>query len=253
MTSEDKSTQGIRLSAALPVFAETDSVSELVEGLHQLLGDELHQIVLVTSKHSPPESVSACEALEREYPTVEVSVQRHYPGLGLAVRQGIEECTGSHILLMDSDGEMDVNSVPQMLDLLKRDHLDLVIASRWMKGGGTEGYDRFKYFLNLGYQKLFGVLFRTPITDLTLGFKMGGADVLQGFSWSGQYHEIGCETTLRPIRAGFRVGQVPTVWRRRKQGESNNSFMRNFRYVGMAWRILTGDAHAQMIERTSSP
>ncbi len=253
MTSEDKSMQGIRLSAALPVFAETDSVSELVEGLHQLLGEELHQIVLVTSKDSPPESVSVCETLERDYPAVEVSVQRHYPGLGLAVRQGIEECTGSHILLMDSDGEMDVNSVPQMLDLLKRDRLDLVIASRWMKGGGTEGYDRFKYYLNLVYQKIFGVLFRTPITDLTLGFKMGGADVLQGFSWSGQYHEIGCETTLRPIRAGFRVGQVPTVWRRRKQGESNNSFMRNFRYVGMAWRILTGDAHAQMIERTSSP
>ena len=242
----------MRLSAALPVFAETNAVREVVEGLVELVGDKLHQVVLVTSKHSPSESVTVCEELARRFDPVEVSVQLHYPGLGLAVRQGIEECTGTHILLMDSDGEMDVGSVPTMIELLEREALDLVIASRWMKGGGTEGYDRVKYFLNLGYQKLFGLLFRTPITDLTLGFKLGGANVLQGFSWSGQYHEIGCETTLRPIRAGFRVGQVPTVWRCRKQGESNNSFMRNFRYVGMAWRILTGDERDQMVERTSS-
>jgi hypothetical protein len=76
--------------------------------------------------------------------------------------------------------------------------------------------------------------------------------VLQGFEWQGQYHEIGCETTLRPIRAGYRVGQVPTVWRQRKQGRSNNSFITNFRYVGMALAILTGDKRARMAERISS-
>jgi len=118
-----------------------------------------------------------------------------------------------------------------------------------MKGGGTEGYDAVKYYLNFWYQKLFGVLFRTPITDLTLGFKLGRSDVLQGFAWCGQYHEIGCETTLRPIRAGFRVGQVPTVWRRRKQGTSNNSFMKNFRYVGMALSILAGAKNNRIVER----
>jgi dolichol-phosphate mannosyltransferase len=252
MTLGHREQQGIRLSAALPVFAETDSVRELVDTMVDLLGERLHEVILVISRRSPPESFAACEELAGRHPRVRVSEQKHYPGLGLAVRQGIEECTGTHILLMDSDGEMDVRTVPPMLALLERDDLDMVVASRWMKGGGTEGYDPLKYCLNLGYQKLFKALFRTRISDLTLGFKLARAEVLQGFEWQGQYHEIGCETTLRPIRAGYRVGQVPTVWRQRKQGRSNNSFITNFRYVGMALAILTGDKRARMAERISS-
>lgn len=240
MASSSESRRGIRLSATLPVLAETDAVREVVEGLLRLVGDELHEVVIVISRFSPPESQATCEALATTHTAVKVSEQLEYPGLGFAVRQGIEECTGSHILLMDSDGEMDVETVPSMLHALKAGDLDLVVASRWMEGGGVEGYDSLKYYLNFFYQKLFGALYRTPITDLTLGFKLGRAEVLQGFRWRGQFHEIGCETTLRPIRAGCRVGQVPTVWRCRKQGVSNNSFPRNFRYVGMASSILVG-------------
>lgn len=228
----------IRLSVVLPVYAETESVRQIVEALERLVGPRLHEVLIVISRDSPAESFAVSEGLARRTPQVEVMEQRDYPGLGFAIRQGIEAAGGSHILLMDSDGEMDVETVPQMLVALERDDLDLVIGSRWAEGGGVEGYDSFKYYLNMVYQYLFRWLYRTHVRDLTLGFKLGRAEVLQGFDWSGQYHEIGCETTLRPIRAGYRVGEVPTVWRQRRQGRSSNPLWRNLRYVWMALAIL---------------
>ena len=87
-------------------------------------------------------------------------------------------------------------------------------AGRWARGGGAEGYDRLKYVLNRGYQTLFRVLFRTRIHDLTLGFKLARADVMKSLPWTSQFHDIGCETTMRVLRAGYRVVEVPTVWRR---------------------------------------
>ena len=239
----------MRLSVALPVFAETDSVREVVEGLKAGVGAALSEVVIVISKSSPSESYAVCEELRDRFTWVKLSEQSDSPGVGIGVREGIEQCRGTHILLMDSDGEMDVNTVPVMLAALEAGDLDMVVASRWTEGGGVEGYDSFKYYLNIVYQKLFGFLYQTAITDLTLGFKLARAEVLKGFDWRGQFHEIGCETTLRPIRAGYRVGEVPTVWRRRKQGVSKNTFHRNFRYVGMALSILLAGQSRQRLRQ----
>jgi dolichol-phosphate mannosyltransferase len=130
-----------------------------------------------------------------------------------------------------------------MVDKLVSAGADMVVASRWMPGGGVVGYDRAKYFLNRGYQLLFRVLFRTPVHDLTLGFKLCRADVMKAMPWDSEFHDIGCETTLRPIRAGCVVAEVPTVWVCRKEGSSSNPFLNNFKYVWKALAILTDPSH----------
>ena len=233
----------LRLSAVLPVFAERDTVAEIARGLVELVGAELHEIILVVASRAPAETWDVCRAVEREIPLARVSEQRENPGLGLGVRQGIAEARGTHVLLMDSDGEMDVRTVPAMLAALKREGADMVVASRWMKGGGVEGYDPFKYWLNRGYQLLFRLLYRTRVHDLTLGFKLCRADLFQALPWDSRFHDIGCETTMRPIRAGAVMTEVPTVWVRRKQGVSSNPFRGNFRYLFKALAILLDPRH----------
>ena len=114
----------------------------------------------------------------------------------------------------------------------------LVVASRWIKGGGFSGYSPVKYWLNWGFQQIFRILFRTSIHDLTYGFKLMRAELAHGIAWEGTLHEIACETTLKPVRTGAKVAEVPSKWTARTQGQSKNTFMRNFRYVGTAWRIL---------------
>lgn len=226
----------MRLSVVLPVLAERASVEELVAGLRQRIGGVLHEVLLVVAGGAPPETREICADLARA-PEVRVVEQQRNPGLGLAVREGLAAASGSHILLMDSDGEMDVETVPRMVARMQSGDVDMVVGSRWARGGGVVGYDRLKEKLNRVYQALFRALYQTPVHDLTLGFKLARAEVLQRPDWRSQFHDIACETTLGVIRAGHRVTEVPTVWRCRVAGVSSNPFRRNWLYVRTALRI----------------
>ena len=238
-TGGEASRAAVRVSVVLPVLAEEETIREIAHGLRDGLGEALHEIIVVVASRAPEKTLRICEEVAAEVPVARVSMQRKNPGLGLAVRQGIKEATGTHVLLMDSDGEMDVNTVPLMVDKLVSTGVDLVVASRWTRGGGVVGYSRTKYVLNRAFQVVFRILFRTRVRDLTLGFKLCRADVMKALHWNAQYHDIGCETTLRPVRAGCSVAEVPTTWVARQQGASSNPFRNNFIYLWKTLLILT--------------
>jgi dolichol-phosphate mannosyltransferase len=253
-----------RVSVVLPVHSETDTVRQIAGWLRATLAELLHEIVIVLSPRSQPASQDVCAALAAADARIRVYVQKNNPGLGHAVREGMQRTTGNLVLLMDSDGEMENETVLCLLaEMISGGH-DLVVASRWGNGGGFRGYSRLKYWLNWGFQQLFRVLFWTRIRDLTYGFKLMRGELARGIVWEGTLHEIACETTLKPIRLGVSVGQFASVWTARAQGASKNTFCRNFRYVAMALKIWlrgvasradpdspTGDASEERLARAA--
>jgi dolichol-phosphate mannosyltransferase len=230
-----------RISVVLPVFSETDSVLEVASGLRRILGTSLDEVVIVLSPRSSAESRAVCESLVKDDPRFRIHVQVNNPGLGHAVREGYALTRGNLVLNIDSDNEMEIESVGKMVDEMARGGFAMVSASRWAKGGGLSGYGKGKYWLNWGFQKLFRVLFWTRSTDLTYGYKLMRGELARGIVWKGELHEIACETTLKPIRLGVPVSEVATHWRARTQGVSKNTFLRNFRYVSMALGIRFGN------------
>jgi hypothetical protein len=227
-----------RISVVLPVYSETDTVRAIVVWLRETLGTQLEEVLIVLSPYSRGESRALCEALRREDARVRLFVQEVNPGLGNAVREGLARTRGNLVLLMDADGEMEIETVLHFLAQMAAGPRGLVVASRWMPGGGFSGYARLKYCLNWLFQQTFRLLFRTSLTDLTYGFKLMRGELARGIEWEGTLHEIACETTLKPIRLGVPVTQVPSKWTARKQGASKNTFLRNFRYLSMALTIL---------------
>lgn len=227
-----------RVSVVMPVFSETDTVRQIAEWLLRELGPRLHEIILVQSPRSSETSRAVCQGLTDEYQQVQLHVQHENPGLGRAVREGFALATGNLVLMIDSDGEMEIETVPRLLSTMAAGGHALVAASRWLPGGGFSGYSRVKYYLNWCFQQLFRWLFWTPLHDLTYGFKLIRAELVHGIDWQGTLHEIACETTLKPIRLGVSVAEVPSKWTARTQGVSKNTFWRNFRYVRIAASIL---------------
>jgi dolichol-phosphate mannosyltransferase len=227
-----------RISAILPVFSETTTLVDLAQDLVRLLGPDLFEIRIMTSPKSPSETLDACGRAGALFPNTRVSAQRQNPGVGFAYRQGIEEAEGDLLLLMDTDGEFDAETAPRLLAKQRETGADLVVGSRWMRGGGVEGYPPLKYLFNRVYQALFRLLYRTRIHDLTFGYKLGTAALLKSLPVKAQFQEIGCEITLRALKAGARVEEVPTVWRCRKEGASTNPLKRNLRYASLALSIL---------------
>lgn len=227
-----------RVSVVTPVLNEVESLRGLHRDLEGLLGDSLLEFIIVHSPRSSAETRETCRTLAELDPRVRVIEQRENPGVGRAFREGYAIATGDPILSVDSDGEMEADAVPQMLTKMIEGNHALVVGSRWAPGGGFVGYSRLKKPLNWMFQQLFRLLFHTKIHDLTYGFKLTRAAIVRAIKWEATLHEIGCETTLKPIRLGVSVAEVPTTWTARAEGRSSNRFSSNFRYVKTAIHIL---------------
>jgi dolichol-phosphate mannosyltransferase len=228
----------IRMSVVIPVYSETDSLRKLVFDLGRLFGDRIMEFIVVVADRSSADSKAVCSELAAQDSRIRVLPQNNNPGVGNAYKEGLAAALGDPILTIDSDGEMEVATAPLLLDKMLEGNHGLVIGSRWMRGGGFSGYGKLKYILNLGFQKVFRVMFCTRLHDLTYGYKLLRLRVVKDVDWTSTRHEIGCETTLKPIRLGVSAAEVPTRWTSRVQGASKNNFSSNFRYVRMALSIL---------------
>ncbi len=221
----------MELSVILPVYSEEDSLIHVVDDLEKYIGNKLLEIVIVVSPKSNKRSLAICQDLVNTRANVKLYTQNKNPGLGYAVREGFQHISGSHVLIMDSDGEMSPKVVPTMISKMETSKCDMVIASRWIKGGGVVGYNPIKYIFNRGIQVFIRILFCTNLHDLTLGFKLMHRKITEQLKFQSQYHDIALETTIKPIKYGYKVAEVPTVWRCRAAGVSKNNALMNLRYL----------------------
>ena len=127
----------IKLSIILPVYSETQSVADTVEQLIKGINKEdFFKIIIVISPLSTRISFSMCEDLSKKYDFIKLYIQKNNPGLGWAIREGFTIMSGTHVLMMGSDGETDPKVVPDMIERIRKTGCDIVTANRWITGGG---------------------------------------------------------------------------------------------------------------------
>jgi glycosyltransferase involved in cell wall biosynthesis len=228
----------IRLSIVVTVFSETFSIRETVDILLSCDRGYLHEIILLASPRSSQETFAICRECERLDSRIRTIVQKNNPGIGWAYREGMLAATGNYVALMAGDLETEPVAVDRMVEKIVQTGCDGVVANRWLPGGGFTNYNPFKLVLNWIFQKAFSVLFWTKVGDLTFGFKILSRKIVETVHWEGTLHETCIETTVKPLKLGFYIEQVPSVWVGRREGVSVNTFFRNFRYVKLALKVL---------------
>lgn len=223
----------------ITVYSEETTLWETVQRLTENDRGYIHEIILMVSPLSSSQCLDICRALAKAYPRIKFRLQQE-PGVGRAVREGMAVATGDYIAIMCADLETEPETVDRMVRKIEQTNCQVVIANRWMKGGGFHNYHPLKLVLNWLFQCLFKRVYATDIGDLTFGFKILKKDLADAITWEGVLHEIFIETTLKPLLKNATICQVPTVWTGRKEGVSKNSFYVNFRYV---WLALTLARH----------
>lgn len=226
----------LRLSVVVSVYNETESLRETLRRVRAADKGFIYEIILAVSPKSSPRCLEICREIAAA-PQVKVHIQTRVPGVGWAFREAIALATGTHVVLLSADLETEPEAAQRMVDKVLETGCDGVIGNRWLKGGGFVNYDRFKYVLNWIFQKAFSLLYWTRLGDLTYGYKLLSKEICDSIEWEGVLHEYYIETTVKPLKAGFHLEQIPTIWIGRKEGASANTFWRNFRYVKMAFAV----------------
>lgn len=227
----------MEISALVAVYSETDLLVATLDRIKKSLGPLLHEFLIMVSPKSNPECLALCHKLAETDPLVKTYIQSDNPGIGWAYRELIPHMTGTHGLILSSDLETNPDDAGFMAQAAQQSGADIVCASRWLRSGSFSGYDPFKLVLNYGYNLIFRTLYGIHIHDITFGYRLMTAEVLRGVNWEYGRHEFCAEMLLKPVRLGYRATEIPTRWVKRPEGESKNTFMRNFKFASAAWKI----------------
>lgn len=210
----------------LPTYNERENIGVIIPEIFTTHPD-LH--VLVIDDDSPDGTGDRVKELKKTYPNLDLFSRPKKEGLGVAYRDGIQRALkdGSvqRVILMDADGSHDVQYIKDML-ALSNTH-DLVIGSRYIKGGGIENWEPWRYALSR-YGNLYAwILTGLPVRDLTSGFQCFGRDLLARMKLeevhaSGYAFQI--DMKYHAIReAGASVVEIPIIFKTRRGGESKMS------------------------------
>lgn len=217
-------------SVILPLIDETVSLRKTVETILANAPADVGEFLIVVCERTTPESMAVAAALLKRRPDLVVVHRQTLPFLGGAIREAFDLARGSHVIMMASDLETDPADVPILIAEARRRPDAIITASRWLGGGRFEGYSKVKLAANWAFQRAFAALFGTALSDMTFGYRLFPAKLVQSIKWEELRHSFLFETVIKPLRLGVEVVEIPSVWKARTEGQSSNPFMRNFEY-----------------------
>ena len=218
----------VRLTICLPTYNERENLEPMVRALEQIISDrELDAGILVVDDNSPDGTGQLADQLAEESARVSVLHRPRKEGLGpayLAAFRIALEGGAELVLTIDCDFSHDPADVPRLVAAVKG--ADLVIGSRYVKGGGVRNWGLVRRAISRGGCLYAQILLGAGVRDLTGGFKCYRRQVLERIGLdriTSRGYAFQIETTYRALRAGFRAVEVPIVFTDRETGRSKMS------------------------------
>ena len=217
----------------LPTYNEAENIQAIIAAAAEALAEAAPEgyRVLVVDDGSPDGTGQIVEALAAEHEWLEVLHRSEKSGIGRAYLAGFRyalDHDAAFVFEMDSDFSHDPRDLVRLLDAV-RSGADLALGSRYVPGGGTADWGLLRRFISQGGSTYARLVLGLKVKDLTGGFKCFRREVLEAIHFDSvrsQGYAFQVELNYRTVRAGFRVVEVPIVFRDRQRGTSK-----------MSWRI----------------
>lgn len=228
-----------RILIITPTYDERENLARFLELVHAEVPDA---DVLVVDDASPDGTGQVADAIAARDHRVSVLHRAGKLGLGTAYLAGFKHALANgydYVFEMDTDLSHDPVHLPAFLRALD-DGADLVLGSRWVAGGGVEGWGIGRTVLSRGGSLYSRMILGGGIRDFTGGFKGFRRRLLEALPLgdvksTGYSFQI--EMTYRAVRRGFRVVEVPIKFVDRRAGQSKMSRKIFAEAVAMVWRL----------------
>ncbi len=207
------------LSVVLPAYLEEENLKELLPGLRAVLDRAgLTYEIVVVDALAPRDNTAAVCALHGA-----VYINReHGEFFGDAVRTGIRKASGKFLLFMDADGSHQPGLIP---DLLRhRDACDVVVASRYVEGGGTEN-PKLLIFMSRVLNFVYSLVLNIDCRDVSNSFKLYRAKDLKPLRLYCSNFDIVEEILYKIVKnnPAAKIKEIPFTFGKRKFGETKRN------------------------------
>jgi dolichol-phosphate mannosyltransferase len=223
-----------RILASLATYNERDNLAPLVAEIHGYLP---RADVLVIDDNSPDGTGRLADELAAADPRVHVL---HRPGkLGLgtatvaAMRHAMEH-DYDYLVNLDADFSHHPRYLPALLAGMSR--YDVMIGSRYVKGGGSENWPFVRRMLSKGVNSLARLLMRIPARDTSGAFRCYRVAKLRKVPLDrivSRGYSFQEEVLYRCRKAGCRLGETPIIFADRRAGASKVNGREAVRSIGI--------------------
>ena len=207
----------------LPTYNERENLERIADAILAALPEAS---LLIVDDSSPDGTGELADTLAAREPRVAVLHRPGKQGLGVAYREGfrwvLDRPETRAVVQMDADFSHDPADLPRLLVPLMSS-ADLVLGTRYMRGGATVGWPWYRKLISRGGTLFARTVLLLPYRDLTGGFKAWRRELLDAIrlrETAGSGYGFQIETTWWAHRRGATIVQVPIVFRERVAGAS---------------------------------
>jgi dolichol-phosphate mannosyltransferase len=219
----------------IPTYNEIENLQSLLTGIFSY-APETH--ILIVDDNSPDGTGKLADEISAENPRVSVMHRTGKLGLGTAYIAGFKYAIEHHYdaaFEMDADFSHDPKYLPDFLKAIE--NADLVIGSRYIKGGSTPNWSLLRRIISGGGNIYTRFVLGISVHDCTAGFRCYRREVLENLDLDtvqAQGYAFQVEMAYRVFKRGYRIVETPIVFMDRRLGQSKmsgNIFIEGFTSV----------------------
>jgi glycosyltransferase involved in cell wall biosynthesis len=214
----------MKSTVIIPTYNERENIVLLVP---ELLASPAGLHVIVVDDNSPDSTGLIADEIAVQEPRVSVVHRSGKLGLGTAYIAGFKKAMAEgaeRILTMDADYSHHPRYIPAMLD--RSQMADLVIGSRYVRGGGAVDSPVMRRMLSYGANAFAKIMLGLKAMDCTAGFRCYRRAVLESIdldSILSNGYSFLIEMLYTVQRRGWTVAEVPIKFADRRLGASKIS------------------------------
>ena len=246
---------GAQISIIIPTYNESKNILQVLKSIGENLPSRILTEAIIVDDNSPDGTGKIVEDYINSVKkianyTIDVIHRKAKSGLSSAILKGIQHANGDTIVVMDSDFSHSPQIIPRLLDTLKKYQCDIVVASRYVKGGKIKEWSLKRKLLSkiatLIAKKGLGV----KITDPMSGFFAFKRQIIKGLRFDAIGYKMLLEILVKT--KGASVKEIPYTFTDRKFGSSKVTMSVALEYAKSVRKLYLYGKSARKKERRPS-
>ncbi|XES76562.1 MAG: polyprenol monophosphomannose synthase [Candidatus Bathyarchaeia archaeon] len=229
------------LGIILPTYCEAQNIGRLINEIGAL---PLQASVLVIDDSSPDQTAEIVRNLQTKNDNLLLMVRPKKSGLGSAITDGFRaflrlKNVPQFVVTMDADYSHNPADLPRLVSHVGGG-CDLVVGSRYCRGGKIEGWPFARKVISRGANAIARGILGLKLHDCTSGFRCYSTSLVEktiGYLHS-QTYDIQIETVKQAHSQGFTIKEVPIVFVNRKRGKSKLTLVEIENYLSYIFKTV---------------
>jgi len=208
----------MKVSVIVPAHNEEENIVELIDQIEKSLTVE-HELIIVND-HSGDKTCELVNGLLPKYADLRLVHNNSSAGFANAIITGLRNANGDAVVPMMGD----MSDAPETVNIMAakiEEGYDVVCGSRYIKSGKRIGGSKIKGFLSYLAGRTLNLILGVDTHDVTNPFKMYRRSVIDAITIKSKSFEISIELFVKAYQAGFKITEVPTVFKERTRGKSS--------------------------------